>query len=68
MEIRVSGMTCQGCVRSVTAIVAKGLGVERDQVSVDLDAGVASFPEAPPERVEALMEKLGRQGFEAAAM
>lgn len=68
MEIKVSGMTCQGCVRSVTSIVAKGLGVEREQVSVDLEEGVASFPEAPSERVEALMEKLGRQGFEATAM
>lgn len=65
MELKVSGMTCQGCVRSVTAIVAKTLEVERGEVEVELEAGVARFPEATAETLEVLIEKLGKQGFEA---
>lgn len=65
MELKVSGMTCQGCVRSVTAIVAKTLGVEREEVEVELEPGVARFPEASAEQVAAVVEKLGKQGFEA---
>ncbi len=63
--LEVSGMTCQGCVRSVTAILARALEVEKESVEVNLDEGVARFPESGAERVAIAIEKLGRQGFVA---
>ena len=64
-EFKVEGMTCQGCVRSVTAILAKGLSVDKGEVQVDLEAKRATFPKAPAEKLDELLAKLARQVFEA---
>lgn len=65
-RLQVRGMTCNGCVRSVTTIISSVLGVDKDAVQVDLSRGVAEF--AKPQdaaRIAELIERLGRQGFEA---
>lgn len=62
----VTGMSCQGCVRSVKAIIAKSLGIERDGVDVELDSGRAQFDfSGGPEGLEPALEKLDKQGFTA---
>lgn len=62
ITLQVTGMSCQGCVRSVSAIISKELGIERDQVSVDLEQKRASFPHTGA-ALEPLLERLKAQGF-----
>lgn len=62
IALNVNGMSCQGCVRSVTAIISKDLGIEREQVHVDLEQKRASFPDTGA-ALEPLLERLEAQGF-----
>jgi len=62
IALHVTGMSCQGCVRSVTAIISKELGLEREQVHVDLELKRASFPHTDA-ALEPLLERLSAQGF-----
>ena len=65
-RLSVSGMSCQGCVRSVTNILSNAVGVDKEQVQVDLEQGAAQFPTpADPARVDEAITQLGKQGFEA---
>lgn len=66
VELLVTGMSCQGCVRSVKAIIAKSLGIERDDVDVDLDSGRAVFEvSGAREGLKLALNKLDKQGFTA---
>lgn len=58
VTIRIGGMTCEGCVRSVTNVLGRVPGVRVEKVEigsaqVDLDAG------ADPSRVRQAIEKAG---------
>ena len=68
VELEVGGMSCQGCVRSVSAIVSKELGGEGVEVEVDLEGGrvcVATVEELSAERIAQVVERLGGRGFAA---
>lgn len=66
IELEVEGMSCQGCVRSVRAILSKSLQIEREAVEVDLEAGAARFPFAGEAgAIDEAIAHLGKQGFEA---
>ena len=62
---RVSGMTCEGCVRSVTRAITRVAPAAR--VSIDLAAGRVSVEDGPDETaVEGAVTKAGFR-FEGAA-
>lgn len=62
ISLNVQGMSCQGCVRSVTAIISKTLELDREQVEVSLEQAQASFPNTGAD-LAPLLEKLTAQGF-----
>ena len=66
VELKVEGMTCQGCVRSVTAKLSGLAGVE--DAAVNLDAGTASV-EYDDARVDTakLIGAVEQIGFHASA-
>ena len=61
----VVGMTCDHCVRAVTAEVAKIAGVE--QVDVDLTTGRVTVVSAGPIALELLMAAIEDAGYEVTA-
>ena len=64
VELDVTGMSCQGCVRSVKAILGKSLGIDRDKVDVDLESGEASFEyDGDASSLEQALSRLEEQGF-----
>ncbi len=64
VELDVTGMSCQGCVRSVKAILGKSLGLDREQVEVDLESGKARFEyEGDGASLEQALARLEEQGF-----
>jgi copper chaperone CopZ len=63
--VKVAGMTCQGCVRSVTRVLSELPGVESVQVS--LEKGEAAVRYDPSRADEAGFRKaVADAGFEAA--
>jgi copper chaperone CopZ len=65
VELKVEGMTCQGCVRSVTKKLSGVAGVS-DAV-VDLDAGKATVHyDDSAAKVEDLIAAVEKIGFHAA--
>ncbi len=61
VELRVEGMTCEGCVRSVQRKLSKVAGVE--SAHVDLDAGKATVEYddslADPAQLVGAVEQIG---------
>jgi copper chaperone CopZ len=66
VTLRVEGMSCQGCVRSVQGIISKGLEVEREAVAVELEPGRAEFEAPEGFEVGRIVEALRAKGFSAA--
>lgn len=62
---RVSGMTCEGCARSVTRAITRLAPAAR--VSVDLSAGRVSVEDGPEETLVAGAVTKAGFGFEGAA-
>lgn len=67
MELKVNNMTCGGCVSSVRRILGKQLGVDENEVQVELESGRATIPDAPAERLQVALEKLAKAGFPTSA-
>lgn len=68
VKFYVSGMTCDGCARSVQKMLSDGLGVPKDDVEVDLDAHSAVARVEKPlnaddEAISDTLYKLRREGF-----
>jgi len=64
VELKVEGMTCDGCVRAVESVLTRLEGVEAAHVS--LEEGRARVPCDPGEvSVEAMTEAIGKIGFQA---
>jgi copper chaperone len=63
-EIKIAGMTCQGCVKSVTRSLQGVAGVQ--QVDVSLDQGAAKVTYDPVRTgVPELKRAVERAGFDA---
>jgi len=60
--IAVVGMTCEHCVRAVTAEVSKIAGVQR--VDVDLAHGAVTVVSADPVDLDALAAAVEEAGYE----
>jgi copper chaperone len=64
VELKVDGMTCQGCVRSVTKKLSGVAGVS--SAAVDLTAGKATIEyDASSAKVEDLIAAVEQVGFHA---
>ncbi len=60
--IKIKGMSCQHCVKTVTKALSEIDGIEA--VQVDLNKGEATFEEAAPVALELLQERIKKAGFE----
>jgi copper chaperone CopZ len=58
LTIRIGGMTCDGCVRSITRVLGRVQGVRVDKVEVG-SACVELDPPADEARVKEAIEKAG---------
>jgi copper chaperone CopZ len=65
MELKVSGMSCGGCVKSVARIIAKHANLQPEDVQVDLESGKALFDVSSSQDTTELLEKLRVAGFES---
>ena len=68
IKLYVSGMSCDGCVNSVRTILSKNLGIDKDDIDVNLDNGTAIFgtdANVDPDSDEfaATLYELKNQGF-----
>lgn len=59
--VKVTGMTCQGCVRSVTRVLEAQPGVERVEVSLERGEAVLRFDPARAgvDRFRRVLEEAG---------
>ena len=60
--IRIKGMSCQHCVRAVTAALAGIEGIA--EVQVDLEKGTATFREEKPVDPALIRERIAQAGYE----
>ncbi|MCB1168711.1 MAG: heavy-metal-associated domain-containing protein [Leptospiraceae bacterium] len=65
MEIKVEGMSCQHCVRSVTEAVQSVAASA--SVDVDLDSGLVKIDNADDAQKGAIEGAIEEQGYEIAA-
>ena len=65
MELQVKGMSCGGCVKSVTKIISKHTELEPTQILVNLETGLAQFESGAQFKPDELLAALGKAGFEA---
>ena len=63
--LTVAGMTCDHCVRAVTAEVSRIPGVER--VDVDLVSGAVTVVSAEPVGLDVLAAAIEEAGYEVAS-
>ncbi len=63
--IKISGMTCGGCVKSVTRVLTALPGVEKAEVSLNPGAAALTF-NAQQINVEQIKSAIREAGFEAA--
>jgi copper chaperone len=62
--LKIGGMTCQGCVRSVTKVVAALPGVRAVQVSLDDAQALVTF-DGDVITVDRMREAVEEAGFDA---
>jgi copper chaperone len=62
MKLKIKGMSCQHCVKSVKKALEEIDGI--DNVAVDLATGEATFEETRPVDKDLLKEKIRKAGFE----
>jgi copper chaperone len=60
--IKVKGMSCDHCVKAVTAALKAIDGI--DHVKVSLEAGEATFDEIKPVNIAVIEEKIRKAGFD----
>ncbi len=63
--IKIGGMSCGGCVKSITGVLVALPGVVRADVSLEAAQAVVEFDPARVARV-ALVEAINEAGFDAA--
>lgn len=63
MKLTVEGMTCQGCVKSVTRVIARQTDKPEDQIHVSLEQKSAEF-DGDADSAK-LIEALAKAGFTA---
>ncbi len=61
-EVKVKGMSCQHCVKSVTDALGGLDGVVN--VNVDLDSGIAKYDEEKPVSQDIVKEAIKKIGFD----
>lgn len=64
LEMRVEGMTCQGCVRTVQKKLLSVPGVKKAEVNMGASSAVVEYDEASTNR-DALMSAVEQVGYHA---
>lgn len=64
-SVKVGGMSCGGCVKSVTQVLQEIPGVTRAEVSLERGEATVDYDEAQATR-EQLLQAIDDAGFEAA--
>lgn len=62
-KIEVQGMSCGGCVSSVSKIIHRSGGFGLDEIQVDLDTKLAEFPKTDDATLDDILGKLSSAGF-----
>jgi copper chaperone len=62
--VKVGGMTCQGCVKSVTRVLQDLPGISRAEVSLERGEASIVYDEATASR-KAMLSAIDAAGFEA---
>ncbi|WP_312266314.1 heavy-metal-associated domain-containing protein [Neisseria sp.] len=65
LTLKIDGMTCGGCVKSVTTVLENLEGVEKAEVSLENANAIISFDESKIQPA-ALIEAVEEAGFDAA--
>ena len=65
LTLKIDGMTCGGCVKSVTKVLENLNGVEKAEVSLENANAIISFDESKIQPA-ALIEAVEEAGFDAA--
>ena len=65
LTLKIDGMTCGGCVKSVTKVLENLEGVEKAEVSLENADAIISFDESKIQPA-ALIEAVEDAGFDAA--
>ena len=65
LTLKIDGMTCGGCVKSVTTVLENLEGVEKAEVSLENADAIISFDESKIQPA-ALIEAVEDAGFDAA--
>jgi len=65
LTLKIDGMTCGGCVKSVTKVLENLNGVEKAEVSLENADAIISFDESKIQPA-ALIEAVEEAGFDAA--
>ena len=65
LTLKIDGMTCGGCVKSVTKVLENLEGVEKAEVSLENANAIISFDESKIQPA-ALIEAVEEAGFDAA--
>ena len=65
LTLKIDGMTCGGCVKSVTTVLENLNGVEKAEVSLENADAIISFDESKIQPA-ALIEAVEEAGFDAA--
>lgn len=63
VQIEVEGMSCGGCVNSVSKIIHRTGGFAPEEIQVDLDSRLAEFPETDGEKLSEILARLTDAGF-----
>lgn len=63
VTLNIEGMTCGGCVRSVTRVLSEITGVEKAEVSLEQAHAVVTFDESKTS-VSALKEAVEDAGYD----
>lgn len=64
VTLKVEGMSCQHCVRSIEGSVSKLKGVA--SVNVDLESGTVAIQHEPTVTIEQIKDEIEEQGFDIA--
>lgn len=64
VTIQITGMTCSGCVRSITKVLNSVPGVEKAEVSLEKENAVVTFDETKT-NADTLIATIEDGGFDA---
>lgn len=65
MKLSVDGMTCQGCVGSVSRVITRQTELPEADIKVSLETNTAEFKDVEADKLEKVIDALTKAGFPA---